>query len=406
MALALFFVARLAIRLIHPEAGWFAVFACLALGGVNYHAADARPYALGFCMAAGSLLWLVRWLDRGRLVDGMLFVVFASLLWRVHLLFWPMYIVFALYAVLRRGARIRTAIPFVCLRLLCCLCWRKRLPCIARRGPRVRAYARPARSRLRPEMAPAGFLRHRGLACPARIPLASAIEDRAGCFPCPDSRLLALPALVPLRIFPSYGPQRFRAALPVDRASGGGSTATLAASYFVPAARWRPLSLVLGAAALLWLGQWRILWPLHHNSDWRTAAQTINRLPISEETPVLCPSPFLEAIPPAWSPGYPLSGFFYSHLAVYPVRGRIYALPFTTSPEAERLARTVSRDFVLYGWEPQVHFWRDWLAAQPQFQGWRQQRLGPFADVDVVLFQAPLTASYAGEPGKPAPGRR
>src|ERR1035438_166494 len=44
MAGAMFFVFRLAARLIHPDAGWFAVFACLTLKIVNYQAADARPY--------------------------------------------------------------------------------------------------------------------------------------------------------------------------------------------------------------------------------------------------------------------------------------------------------------------------------------------------------------------------
>src|SRR5580704_6359927 len=41
MGLALFLIARLAARLIHPNAAWFAVFACLALRGTNYYADDA-----------------------------------------------------------------------------------------------------------------------------------------------------------------------------------------------------------------------------------------------------------------------------------------------------------------------------------------------------------------------------
>ena len=43
MALALLLIARLAVRLIHPDAGWFAVFACLTLRAFNYEAANARP---------------------------------------------------------------------------------------------------------------------------------------------------------------------------------------------------------------------------------------------------------------------------------------------------------------------------------------------------------------------------
>ncbi|MGA2215989.1 MAG: glycosyltransferase family 39 protein, partial [Bryobacteraceae bacterium] len=101
MGLALFFIARLAARLIAPETAWFAVFACLSMRGFNDQAADARPYALGTCVAAASLLFLVRWLDSDRWWDAALFIVSAALLWRAHLLFWPFYIVLALYALLR-----------------------------------------------------------------------------------------------------------------------------------------------------------------------------------------------------------------------------------------------------------------------------------------------------------------
>ena len=101
MTLALLFVALLASRLIHPDAWWFAIFACFALKGINYEAANARPYAMGMCVAAAGLYFLVRWFDAGTLWDAALFVMFAALLWRVHLIFWPFYVVFAVYAVVR-----------------------------------------------------------------------------------------------------------------------------------------------------------------------------------------------------------------------------------------------------------------------------------------------------------------
>src|SRR5579862_796993 len=47
LAGALWLIAGIARRLIHPAAGWFAAFACLSLRGFDYQAADARPYALG-----------------------------------------------------------------------------------------------------------------------------------------------------------------------------------------------------------------------------------------------------------------------------------------------------------------------------------------------------------------------
>ncbi len=69
--------------------------------GINDQAADARPYALGTCIAAASLWFLIRWLDSARWWDAALFIVMAALLWRVHLLFWPFYIVLSIYAVAR-----------------------------------------------------------------------------------------------------------------------------------------------------------------------------------------------------------------------------------------------------------------------------------------------------------------
>ncbi|HYL96110.1 MAG TPA: glycosyltransferase family 39 protein, partial [Terriglobales bacterium] len=105
MAAALFFVARLAVRLIHPDAAWLAAFACLGLRGINYHAADARPYALGICLAAASLWFLVRWLDAADWADALLFVAFAALVWRAHLLFWPFYVVAIVYTVARFAQR-------------------------------------------------------------------------------------------------------------------------------------------------------------------------------------------------------------------------------------------------------------------------------------------------------------
>src|ERR1700728_461258 len=101
MAIALFLIARIAARLIHPGSAWFAVFVCLWMRGINDQAADARPYALGTSIAAASLLFLIRWLDSARWWDAALFIALGALLWRVHLLFWPFYMVLAGYAVTR-----------------------------------------------------------------------------------------------------------------------------------------------------------------------------------------------------------------------------------------------------------------------------------------------------------------
>ncbi len=51
---------------------------------------------MGIAVAAAGLYFLVRWLDTQRMWDAAVFLILAALLWRVHLIFWPFYIVFLL----------------------------------------------------------------------------------------------------------------------------------------------------------------------------------------------------------------------------------------------------------------------------------------------------------------------
>jgi hypothetical protein len=109
---------------------------------------------------------------------------------------------------------------------------------------------------------------------------------------------------------------------------------------------------------------------------------------------VICPSPFIEARAPAWTPDYPLPGFLYAHLHVYPVRGSTYLFPFETSPEAEAFAarllieklRPAGR-FFIYGGAGQAGFWRDWFSKRPELEGWGSRSLGNFADVKAIGFE-------------------
>ena len=56
-------------------------------------------------MLCVSVWLLIRWLDSNRWLDGVLFALCASLLWRVHLVFWPFYAMFAAYAIVRVARR-------------------------------------------------------------------------------------------------------------------------------------------------------------------------------------------------------------------------------------------------------------------------------------------------------------
>ena len=78
MGLALLLIALLARRLVHPDAGWFAVFACFCLREINFQASDARPYALGTLVACAGLWFLVRWMDRAQWFDAAAFCPLRS----------------------------------------------------------------------------------------------------------------------------------------------------------------------------------------------------------------------------------------------------------------------------------------------------------------------------------------
>jgi hypothetical protein len=402
MSIALFLIARLAARLIHPGAAWFAVFVCLSMRGINDQAADARPYALGTCIAASSLWFLIRWLDSAHWWDAALFIVLAALLWRVHLLFWPFYIVLALYAVVRL------------LRHETSAGWLSTLAVFAMLGLALLPVLIDALGLFRHATA------HVIVALPTlrdlRISLKFGVILICGLGAFVLSRLFRWPrvpastssaALVliaawwllqPLGLFAVSqvtGSSMFVARYLYLGLPGAALAATLAAAYFIPSAYWKPLSLVFAAGVLLMLGQWRERWPMHHGSDWRLAAHTIDQW-ASNDTPVLCPSPFIEARPPVWQPSYALPGFLYCHLPVYPFRGRPYLLPFEDSPEAKRYVESLadgtlaaSNRFLIYGGSGSVRYWRNWFSIQPQFSDWHRERLGPFGDVVVELFEKP-----------------
>jgi hypothetical protein len=354
---------------------------------------------MGMCVAAAGLYFLVRWLDTGRFRDAALFVILAAMLWRVHLIFWPFYLVFLVYAVLRMKDRgwwqVATAFGIVGILLI---------P-VAIRAIELNAGAKQhvvvdeptwlnLEHSLRTVLVVAAGLG-------AWIWSRFAKERGQPAIPAPAIALiLAWWLWHPLALFAFsritgnsvFVPRYTALSLP-----GTAMAATLAAAWFLPSRFWKPAALIMGACALLLFGQWTELWPQHHNSDWRAAAFAVNELRLSPSTPVICPSPFVEAKPPAWTPDYKMPGFLYAHLLVYPPRGgNVVLFPFATSPEAEDYATALvdgaipaAGRFVIYGGNGQAQFWRDWFEKRPELAGWSHRSLGSFRDVDVVVFEKP-----------------
>ncbi len=400
LGLASIVIALLAARLVHPQAGWVAVFACLGLKGVNYAAADARPYALGMLVAAAGLLTLVRWMDSARWPDAAAFAVCGALLWRIQLIFWPMYVVLALYAVVRLARRetrvgwLEAAAVFGIVGLTLLPVLGDAIVLLRQAKEHVVAPAPPLREL--PRALKIGFVvvsgavawalgrifRWKGNPPIGVAPAALVVGFWVGQPLC----LFAFSWLTGNSVFVN---RYLSVGLP-----GVALAATAGAGRFIPDGWWRPLGAAFGVGVLLLLGQWGVAWPPHHNSDWRGAARAVNSLAPDRSVPVVCPSPFIEARPPVWTPDYRLPGFLYCHLPVYPIRGKELLFPFETSPEAETYAAGLAKGmfsrtgrFLLYGGNGAVRFWRKWYARRPEMAGWRNRIAGRFGDVDVVVFE-------------------
>jgi hypothetical protein len=398
MAIALFLIGRLAERLIHPGAAWFAVFACFGLRGINYHAADARPYALGIAISVAALCFLVRWLDRSNWLDALLFVLFASLLWRVHLIYWAFYFVFASYVVVRivlHDTRVKWATAAAVFLLLgvtllpvaisALEVQRNAASHVIAGIPDLRGFEHEIRWNLVVICAGAAWLTGRivGWRPNAAQLSRTSLALIAAWWLAHPVILFLYSRLTGNSVFIG---RYLSLALP-----GIALAATAGAASFIPAERWRMAALALGIGVLAIAGQWQTTWPRHDNSDWREAAREVNRLG-GPGTPVIAPSPFIEGRAPAWKPDYPLPGFLYAHLPFYPLTGKIFLFPFDSQDGHDYARQVMSATlrsaprFLIYGGDRNVNYWTQWFAAQPELAGWRN-RIEKFGDVEVGVFE-------------------
>jgi hypothetical protein len=401
MAIALFVIGRLAARLIHPGAAWFAVFACFAMPNFSYFAADARPYALGICVTVACLHFLIDWLDTARWKPALLFVLFGALLWRVQLVFWAFYPVFIFYTLLRifrAGAKVSWLAALSVYGLLSVTLIPVALESLS--------ILKNAHAHV---FAPMPGLRASLLLFPW-IPFAL-----CAALPWLGSRLLkwrppepATPEALtliavswiwmPLCLFAwshltgtvLFVPRYFSPALP-----GMALTATALAAFYLPRQFWKPATIVLAALTLLWFGQWNVLWIHHAFDNWRDGALEADLEALDPDTPVVTVSPFVEAQPPAWTPDYPLPGFLYAPLLPYPVHGKIYPFPFLVSPVAEQYADTLLRDtllkqprFIVYGGGRNALNWADWFSKRPELARWSYS-LNTVEAIVVIVFHNP-----------------
>jgi len=401
MGIALWLIGLLAARLVHPAAGWFAVFAALSIRGIDYFAIDARPYGLGIMVASACLYFLVRWLDSARWREAAFFVLFAALVWRVHLLYWPFYLVIAIYAATRLAAGDTPV-----------------------RWPQWATVAVVGAVALLPQAMSAlslahGAHAHSFVAPPTlhifehelhwNIPLLCGAAAwtltkfarlryriRPGAWVLMLSWWLCQPVCLYIYSHVTgnsiYVGRYLSVMLP-----GAALTAAAVVACWMPPKGWRTAAATMALGALIFQGHWESVWYRHDVSDWRTAAREVNRFVADAAIPVVVPSPFIEARSPAWTPDYPLPGFLYAQLDGYPVMGKPYLMPFDSpadSAEGVQYAESLLRSgellgrgrWVIYGPERHVRDWRKWFQQRTELAGWLST-LQEFGDVYVAEFR-------------------
>ena len=402
MAAALFFIARLAARLIHPAAAWFAVFAALAFRNFDYFAVDARPYGLGVAVGTASVLFLIRWLDDARLRDAAVFVLLAALLWRVHLFYWPFYLLYPIYAAIRlarrdtavkawqaclAGAAIAVALAPVAQTALS----------IAREGALHKFNELPTLRNL-------FYLAH-GFPILISLVVMAAIGRTARASKRKPVRGIALTLILawwlvcPLCLF-FYSRLSGNGVLIMRYASlmlpGLALTVTAIIARTLPADSWKRAAVCMACVAIALTGDWPHLWPSHEHDDWRGAA-AFERTVAVDSTPILCPSPFIEAVPPVWRPDYPFPSFLYSHLQFYSLNGRLRLFPFKPSSESNEYLQSLlatelmpAGKFVTYGSTWSVQALDRWFAGRPEMTRWHKES-ARFDSLSVVVYR-PLSS--------------
>jgi mannosyltransferase len=402
MCAALFFVARIAMRTIDRRAGWLAFFVCLTLGPIDFLAIDARPYAFGIATASAGMLFLVRWFDESRWIDGVAFALCAALLWRIHLLYWPFYLVYGAYAVARllsrdtdhRVARVVAVFAIIAAALL---------PVVMTAVGRLQGAESHVFSPL-PTFRQFYYMIHVNvlLICGGAAWILHAFLKWR-----PSAAPVTVPAWVlilgwwlmcPVCVFiysRISGNGIFISRYVSLMYPGVALAATALAAQFLPERGWKYAAAAAGAVALFLMGQWHAKSPAHSPDDWRAAAAFEKAL-TSDSTPVLCASPFIEAQYPRFSPDYALPGFLFANLTYYPVRGKLRLFPFSPSKEAETYAASLlnselvpSRRFVLYGSNYGSGYLMRYLARRPELAGWKIDSTH-FGSILIVTFDAGL----------------
>jgi uncharacterized membrane protein len=388
LAWALLLLYRLGGDLFGRQIGLLATLAFALHPGIAFAASDARPYAIALAFTVASVLSLVRWLRRGRLLDAAGYVLATTAMLAAHYLFGVMLLVHAGYGLwparprgpVSRGAFcIAAALPLFLLSPLL---------------PQVLSLARRSSDL---SFAPAASLPHflRVLA-PAIVPFAILLArdrfHRLGAdirsqdlvlllswSVVPPATLFGIALLTPAQVFL---PRYFLAAAP------GLALLSACAVQAIRPSKGRILLIV--ALAALWVTVF--MEGDQRNQDWRSAAGAVRSLVRTPDTPVLLRSGLIESRQAAWLEHQDTASYLVAPLIFYPVGGTLLPLPWSVDGNSreylEKLAiRLEQQDrFVLVTNGPPADI-HEWLERRMNRARVSSHPVSTFGRVAVVLFE-------------------
>jgi len=379
MILAAIFVYRIGRKVAGAEAGSYAclIFSALA----SSYVANTRPYALGLMTATGAMLFLIRWMEKGKWLDVVAYSVFAALTVYFHYLFSVIFLAHAVYILMhRRGinylqvfaATLLTAgllVPVVpgFLRVM-----------QARNG--LNFVKKPGLVALVLDSFPASFYAFGLLGVLVCVLALRNVQfDRAKFTP--EAWLLVLWAIVPVvglfvasRITPVFLPRYFSIALP-----GLALMTAWAISKIQPSFAGLIIVFAIITGAVLERGS-SLTRVKHANEDWRGAMAAVRSVTEKEVLPVLVRSDFIESGNPDTftNPGH--GSFLYAPQVIYPAPGIMLPLPIRADDDALRrldsMVDLLGDRFLLVSTSNDLHY-----------EVWLRGRLGPgFTDTDLGNF--------------------
>lgn len=406
MAVAAFLLYQLGTRLVDQEFGLLAAIVLVSFRNVVFATVGARPYALALLLVVAAVLALVRWLARGRTIDGVSYVLAASLTVYAHFLFATMFLVHAVIALERKRAG--TPVSWKALAVAATACGLLMLPLV----PQFLSLMGRTRSLSWAEDLSVPVLLGRfawGLLIFAAAILLGVLLARASgrfSFRPPvsaDLRLLlvliawiAIPPLVILGVTLLTPANIFVSRYYLGAVAG---LALLVAWGIRGWQSSRARAILAGAIVLVSVVGSQTLRLSREGEDWRGAAQAARGAAHGAQTPVLMRAGFIESAwpevlsDPAWA------SYLNAPVSFYPINQNTIPLPYRVDRSSqgylERLASsTLERtDRFLLVTRGDPKSFQDWLEARLAPSGFAAQLVGRYGSVWVVGFTRPRSTS-------------